>query len=123
MEIELENMWMAQKLSQGNNISAPRAKTYFPVMTDYSLACILKRRRSSKESHNKSDCSRQTKLQTDIALSRKNRSLARFVAEITPMTSGFVANEYDLDRPTEGFSSIPEAIEDIYQGNVCFCHS
>ena len=44
-------------------------------------------------------------------------------AEITPMTSGFVANEYDLDRPTEGFASIPQAIEDIRQGKVCFCPS
>lgn len=28
-------------------------------------------------------------------------------------------NELDLDCPTEGFSSIPEAIEDIRQGKVC----
>lgn len=41
-------------------------------------------------------------------------------AEITPTTSGFFADEYDLDRPTEGFASIPEAIEDIRQGKVCF---
>ena len=27
-------------------------------------------------------------------------------------------NEFDLDRPTEGFASIPEAIEDIRQGKV-----
>ncbi|KAL5753379.1 hypothetical protein ACOSP7_023558 [Xanthoceras sorbifolium] len=39
-------------------------------------------------------------------------------AEITPATTGLVANddEYDLDRPIEGFASIPEAIEDIRQG-------
>ncbi|KAJ0039827.1 hypothetical protein Pint_27626 [Pistacia integerrima] len=39
-------------------------------------------------------------------------------AEITPATSGFFVgdDEYDLDRPTEGFASIPEAIEDIRQG-------
>jgi 3,4-dihydroxy 2-butanone 4-phosphate synthase/GTP cyclohydrolase II len=41
-------------------------------------------------------------------------------AEITPTTAGFLAanDEYDLDRPTEGFASIPEAIEDIRQGKV-----
>lgn len=39
-------------------------------------------------------------------------------AEITPTTSGFFADEYDLDRPTEGFASIPEAIEDIRQGKL-----
>lgn len=27
-------------------------------------------------------------------------------------------DEFDLDRPTEGFSSIPEAVEDIRQGKV-----
>lgn len=39
-------------------------------------------------------------------------------AEITPNTQGFFPNEdvYDLDVPSEGFSSIPEAIEDIRQG-------
>ncbi|XP_030527612.2 bifunctional riboflavin biosynthesis protein RIBA 1, chloroplastic [Rhodamnia argentea] len=39
-------------------------------------------------------------------------------AEITPTTQDFFPNEdvYDLDVPTEGFSSIPEAFEDIRQG-------
>lgn len=41
-------------------------------------------------------------------------------AEITPTTRGFFPNEdvYDLDVPSEGFSSIPEAIEDVRQGKV-----
>lgn len=41
-------------------------------------------------------------------------------AEITPTSGGFFADndEYDLDRPTEGFASIPEAIEDIRQGKL-----
>ncbi|KAJ6918722.1 hypothetical protein NC651_012852 [Populus alba x Populus x berolinensis] len=40
--------------------------------------------------------------------------------EITPSTGGFFADndEYDLDRPTEGCASIPEAIEDIHQGKM-----
>ncbi|KAK8619218.1 hypothetical protein V6N13_133184 [Hibiscus sabdariffa] len=37
-------------------------------------------------------------------------------AEIIPMTGDFFDDEYDLDHPTEGFASIPEAIEDIHQG-------
>ncbi|XAR73442.1 GTP cyclohydrolase II [Bertholletia excelsa] len=38
-------------------------------------------------------------------------------ADITPTTSFSTdSSEFDLDRPTEGFSSIPEAIEDIRQG-------
>ncbi|CDP01519.1 unnamed protein product [Coffea canephora] len=40
--------------------------------------------------------------------------------EITPNTIGYFTtdDEFDLDRPTEGFSSIPEAIEDIHQGRM-----
>lgn len=40
--------------------------------------------------------------------------------EITPNTTGFFTtdDEFDLDRPTVGFSSIPEAVEDIRQGKV-----
>ncbi|KAL0287432.1 UNVERIFIED_CONTAM: Bifunctional riboflavin biosynthesis protein RIBA 1, chloroplastic [Sesamum angustifolium] len=41
-------------------------------------------------------------------------------ADMAPTTSGFpVGNdEFDLDLPSEGFSSIPEAIEDIYNGKM-----
>lgn len=43
-------------------------------------------------------------------------------ADITPTTIGFPLenDELDLDWPTEGFSSIPEALEDIRKGKVCF---
>lgn len=39
-----------------------------------------------------------------------------------PLTDGFPIedDEFDLDSPTEGFSPIPEAIEDIHQGKVVF---
>ncbi|OAY45147.1 bifunctional riboflavin biosynthesis protein RIBA 1, chloroplastic isoform X2 [Manihot esculenta] len=42
------------------------------------------------------------------------------VADTAPISSGFPIDddEFDLDRPTEGFSSIPEAIEDIRQGKM-----
>ncbi|XP_052202406.1 bifunctional riboflavin biosynthesis protein RIBA 1, chloroplastic-like [Diospyros lotus] len=41
-------------------------------------------------------------------------------AETTPATFGFSVDddEFDLDCPTEGFSSIAEAIEDIRQGKI-----
>ena len=41
-------------------------------------------------------------------------------ADTALTSSGFPADtdEFDLDRPTEGFASIPEAIEDIRQGKV-----
>ncbi|XVE66579.1 hypothetical protein DITRI_Ditri08aG0090000 [Diplodiscus trichospermus] len=41
-------------------------------------------------------------------------------ADPAPITNGFPIDndEFDLDRPTEGFASIPEAIEDIRQGKM-----
>ncbi|KAG8481557.1 hypothetical protein CXB51_026385 [Gossypium anomalum] len=45
-------------------------------------------------------------------------SFETLAAEITPVTNGFFADEYDLDHPTQGFASIQEAIEDIRQGKL-----
>jgi 3,4-dihydroxy 2-butanone 4-phosphate synthase / GTP cyclohydrolase II len=47
--------------------------------------------------------------------------LGTIAADMAPVVDGFSADddELDLDCPTEGFSSIPEAIEDIRQGKVC----
>lgn len=47
-------------------------------------------------------------------------SFGTLAAEITSTTSEFFYNndELDLDCPTEGFSSVAEAIEDIRQGKV-----
>ncbi|XVE83096.1 hypothetical protein DITRI_Ditri16bG0059900 [Diplodiscus trichospermus] len=56
--------------------------------------------------------------QTGIEIQPDAIGFGTLAAEITPMTSGFFADEYDLDRPTEGFASIPEAIEDIRQGKL-----
>lgn len=46
--------------------------------------------------------------------------LGALSADMAPITSGFPVenDEFDLDLPSEGFSSIPEAIEDIYKGKV-----
>ncbi|OEL13108.1 putative bifunctional riboflavin biosynthesis protein RIBA 1, chloroplastic [Dichanthelium oligosanthes] len=45
-------------------------------------------------------------------------ALGTIAADMAPVVDGFCADddELDLDCPTEGFSSIPEAIEDIRQG-------
>lgn len=47
-------------------------------------------------------------------------AFATLSAETIPTSMGFHSDddEFDLDSPTEGFSSIPEAIEDIRQGKV-----
>lgn len=47
-------------------------------------------------------------------------ALGTIAADMAPVVDGFSADddELDLDCPTEGFSSIPEAIEDIRQGKV-----
>lgn len=48
-------------------------------------------------------------------------ALGTMAADITPVADGFFMeeeDEADLDLPSEGFSSIPEAIEDIRRGKV-----
>lgn len=59
---------------------------------------------------------------TGIEIQPDTIGLRTLAAEITPTTNNFFAtdDEYDLDRPTEGLSSIAEAVEDIRQGKVSF---
>ena len=47
-------------------------------------------------------------------------ALGALSADTAPTTSTFPveSDEFDLDLPSEGFSSIPEAIEDIRKGKV-----
>lgn len=47
-------------------------------------------------------------------------ALGALAADTAPTSVGFVVDndECDLDRPTEGFASIPEAIEDIRNGKI-----
>ncbi|PWA45948.1 bifunctional riboflavin biosynthesis protein RIBA 1, chloroplastic [Artemisia annua] len=55
-----------------------------------------------------------------IVIQPDSIALGTLSAETTPTMGGFSpgADEYDLDQPTAGFSSIPEAIEDIRQGKM-----
>lgn len=48
-------------------------------------------------------------------------ALGALSADTAPTSVGFGMedDECDLDRPTPGFASIPEAIEDVRQGKVC----
>lgn len=47
--------------------------------------------------------------------------LGSISADMAPIPDGFSGTdkENDLDCPTEGFSSISDAIDDIRQGKVC----
>lgn len=61
-----------------------------------------------------SDLSGGVELQSDAII------LGALSADTASIASGFPVegDEFDLDLPSEGFSSIPEAIEDIYNGKV-----
>ncbi|KAI5604267.1 hypothetical protein POPTR_001G310500v4 [Populus trichocarpa] len=49
-----------------------------------------------------------------------NGSVGTLSADTASITNDFVVgnDDHELDRPTEGFSSIPDAIEDIRQGKI-----
>ncbi|XP_077231610.1 bifunctional riboflavin biosynthesis protein RIBA 1, chloroplastic-like [Tasmannia lanceolata] len=68
--------------------------------------------RQSRLTNELSNLSTSTETQADAIL------FGALSADITPSTDDFFADndEFDLDFPSEGFSSIPEAIEDIRQG-------
>ncbi|KAJ0681842.1 putative GTP cyclohydrolase II, 3,4-dihydroxy-2-butanone-4-phosphate synthase [Helianthus annuus] len=57
---------------------------------------------------------------SDVVIQPDSIALGTLAAETTPSMNDFstAADEYDLDQPTPGFSSIPEAIEDIRQGKM-----
>ncbi|KAD2393057.1 hypothetical protein E3N88_40034 [Mikania micrantha] len=59
-------------------------------------------------------------LSSGIVIQPDSIALGTLAAETTPSMNDFsnLADEYDLDQPTSGFSSIPEAIEDIRQGKM-----
>ncbi|KAI3448245.1 hypothetical protein Pfo_004910 [Paulownia fortunei] len=61
-----------------------------------------------------SDVSGGVEVQSDSVV------LGALSADTAPTTSGFPVenDEFDLDLPSEGFSSIPEAIEDILKGKM-----
>lgn len=61
-----------------------------------------------------------TSLSFKINRSWKTRTALMPVnGETLPHVNGFpIEDEFNLDSPTEGFNSIPEAIEDIRQGKV-----
>lgn len=64
-------------------------------------------------------------LPTGIEMQPDSIALGTLAAETIPVPSDFSVDgdEFDLDQPTVGFSSIREAIEDIRQGKVgCFFH-
>lgn len=82
--------------------------TLLPV--NGSLFLVKKSRKNALHSSSSSGI----KVQSDAV------SLGTLSAETTPSGTNFPtdSDEYDLDHPTAGFSSIPEAIEDIRQGKV-----
>lgn len=63
---------------------------------------------------------KQTGKRNGIETKPESVAFGTLAAEITPVASSFFSenDEYDLDCPTEGFSSVAEAIEDIRQGKV-----
>ncbi|KAL1564632.1 Bifunctional riboflavin biosynthesis protein RIBA 1, chloroplastic [Salvia divinorum] len=61
-----------------------------------------------------SDLSGGVEIQSDSV------ALGALAADMVPTASGFPleSDEFDLDKPSEGFSSIPEAIKDIREGKM-----
>lgn len=93
-------------------------KVCFSLKRDGMVRSALLSGEGDLFSYNGNSTVKQANQSTEIEIQPDAIAFGTLSAEITPTTTGsFNDNdEYDLDYPTEGFSSIPEAIEDIRQG-------
>lgn len=105
--------------SSGSFIRLNR-KVSFSIKRDSTTRSVLLSGQGDSLSH--SNGAIVNDLSSGIQTQADALAFGTLVADIIPTPSGFPAevDEFDLDQPTEGFSSIPDAIEDIRQGKVGF---
>ncbi|KAG5548474.1 hypothetical protein RHGRI_013977 [Rhododendron griersonianum] len=100
-------------------------KSFFNIRSEGRIkATLLSGEGDLRSHHNGTNVAAKSTLlgdlSTGIEIQPDSIALGTLAAETTPTTFGFPSDngEFDLDLPTKGFSSIPEAIEDIRQGKV-----
>ncbi|KAL8116589.1 bifunctional riboflavin biosynthesis protein RIBA 1, chloroplastic-like isoform X1 [Apium graveolens] len=99
---------MSGRLGFGIKADGKVKPTVLPVNGSFFL--LKKNRKNALHS----SFSSESEIQSD------STALGTLSAETTPSGTNFPmgSDDYDLDHPTVGFSSIPEAIEDIRQGKM-----
>lgn len=104
----------------------PGSKFSFSIKANGKIKAALFSAENGSLSHSAGSDVASNALMSDISSGVEIQSdsvvLGALSADMAPTASGFPLenDEFDLDMPSEGFSSISEAIEDIRQGKVSF---
>ncbi|PHT64127.1 Bifunctional riboflavin biosynthesis protein RIBA 1, chloroplastic [Capsicum annuum] len=96
------------------------ARAHLAIKNDFKINSAFLSGEGDVRSQSRGESSLFSSLSTGTETQTDAVSFGTLAADIVPTTSGFPLDddEFDLDHPTEGFSSIPEAIEDIRQGKM-----
>ncbi|XP_009785972.1 bifunctional riboflavin biosynthesis protein RIBA 1, chloroplastic-like [Nicotiana sylvestris] len=96
------------------------ARAHFNIKTDFKIRSALLSGEGDARSQYRGDSSLFSSLFTGTETQPDAVAFGTLAADVVPTTNGFPLDndEFDLDRPTQGFSSVPEAIEDVRQGKM-----
>ncbi|XP_049352311.1 bifunctional riboflavin biosynthesis protein RIBA 1, chloroplastic-like [Solanum verrucosum] len=96
------------------------ARPHLTIKNDFKINSALLSGEGDIRSQSRGEASLFSSLSTGTETQPDAVTFATLEADGVPTTSGFLSDddECDLDCPTEGFSSVPEAIEDIRQGKM-----
>ncbi|OIT36803.1 PREDICTED: bifunctional riboflavin biosynthesis protein RIBA 1, chloroplastic-like [Nicotiana attenuata] len=96
----------------------PRA--HCTIKNDFKIKSAFLSGEGEARSQSKGESSLFSGLFTGTETQPDAVAFGTLAADVVPTTSGFPLDndEFDLDRPTQGFSSVPEAIEDVGQGKM-----
>lgn len=96
------------------------ARAHFTIKNDFKIKSTFLSSEGDALSQSRGDSSLFSSLFTGTETQPDAVAFGTLAADVVPTTNGFPLDndEFDLDRPTQGFSSVPEAIEDVRQGKV-----
>ncbi|MCD7449646.1 Bifunctional riboflavin biosynthesis protein RIBA 1, chloroplastic [Datura stramonium] len=96
------------------------ARAHLTIKNDFKVNSAFLSGEGDVRSQSRGESSLFSSLATGTETQPDAVAFGTLAADVVPTTSGFSSDndEFDLDHPTEGFSSVPEAIEDIRQGKM-----
>ncbi|XP_009624585.1 bifunctional riboflavin biosynthesis protein RIBA 1, chloroplastic [Nicotiana tomentosiformis] len=96
------------------------ARAHFTIKNDFKIKSTFLSSEGDALSQSRGDSSLFSSLFTGTETQPDAVAFGTLAADVVPTTNGFPLDndEFDLDRPTQGFSSVPEAIEDVRQGKM-----
>ncbi|KAK4340040.1 hypothetical protein RND71_041502 [Anisodus tanguticus] len=96
------------------------ARAHLTIKNDVTIKSAFLSGEAGARSQSRGESSLLSSLSTGTETQPDAVAFGTLAADVVPTTSGFPLDndEFDLDRPTEGFSYVPEAIEDIRQGKM-----